>query len=636
MAKLRVNRIDYNPSTNELTIWTNGQLQYIFDMDNIGGGGGSNDWDDLVNIPSSIQNLENEVFPGLNKITVVQYDGTVETFNTLQDAFDSIPEGTDATTHRNLTRVYIPAGTYDESVTINIAHRLINVICLGPVNIGYFSGSAYAVGSSTVRNLTIHNGAQTTIDGLRSSVFFSSILPYGEGVNTHNSYMSKLRINGDLNITDATTSGKTSEILFEGQVFGNVVATSHVSGAVEFYTQNSRYNGTITGSTFKLQKAINCRFIGLVNVAQYSIIQRCYFEGGMTVTAGNTGDVHPDGMYNTDFKGTFTGPSGSLRLDTSTNYFFILNSAILGGSATKVLLNNIDQSASDITIKKQDPSVIFDAGNSSDTKFWLGVQDDNGNDNDDLFQIGRGTTPGSNSLITITKDGNLGIGYAAPESPIEIVRTLSNTTGFPAGIGLGLNIDVPSNSALEWAGIGLSIDTAGNAFNIDIIEGYRAYMIFSGSGIVEDFTGIYVHMENGNTGTIEDMYGFYTDGLYFSGSSTTTNAFGMLIESPGGSGTVHNYYGIYIGTPNGKGDTLSYALYSEGGLNYFGGNFQFPTTGGVKIGTATNQLLGFYGATPVDQPATISDPSGGAIQDAEARTAINTIIDRLQELGLIA
>jgi hypothetical protein len=60
------------------------------------------------------------------------------------------------------------------------------------------------------------------------------------------------------------------------------------------------------------------------------------------------------------------------------------------------------------------------------------------------------------------------------------------------------------------------------------------------------------------------------------------------------------------------------------------------TTTGTKIGTATNQKLGFYNATPVDQPATVSDPSGGAVVDAEARTAINAIIDRLQELGLIA
>jgi hypothetical protein len=57
---------------------------------------------------------------------------------------------------------------------------------------------------------------------------------------------------------------------------------------------------------------------------------------------------------------------------------------------------------------------------------------------------------------------------------------------------------------------------------------------------------------------------------------------------------------------------------------------------GIKIGSATSSLLGFYGATPVDQPATVADPAGGGTVDTEARTAINAIIDRLQELGLIA
>jgi hypothetical protein len=60
------------------------------------------------------------------------------------------------------------------------------------------------------------------------------------------------------------------------------------------------------------------------------------------------------------------------------------------------------------------------------------------------------------------------------------------------------------------------------------------------------------------------------------------------------------------------------------------------TLRGIKIGSATSSLLGFYGVTPVDQPATVADPAGGGTIDTEARTAINDLIDRLQELGLIA
>jgi len=60
------------------------------------------------------------------------------------------------------------------------------------------------------------------------------------------------------------------------------------------------------------------------------------------------------------------------------------------------------------------------------------------------------------------------------------------------------------------------------------------------------------------------------------------------------------------------------------------------TLRGLNIGDAATALIGFYGATPVDQPATVTDPTGGGTVDAEARTAIEAIIDRLQELGLIA
>jgi len=60
------------------------------------------------------------------------------------------------------------------------------------------------------------------------------------------------------------------------------------------------------------------------------------------------------------------------------------------------------------------------------------------------------------------------------------------------------------------------------------------------------------------------------------------------------------------------------------------------TLRGLRIGGAITSLLGFYGATPVNQPDTIADPTGGLTTDTEARTAINAIIDRLQELGLIA
>jgi len=46
--------------------------------------------------------------------------------------------------------------------------------------------------------------------------------------------------------------------------------------------------------------------------------------------------------------------------------------------------------------------------------------------------------------------------------------------------------------------------------------------------------------------------------------------------------------------------------------------------------------VGFYGVAPVAQSAKINDPTGGATVDAEARTAINTVIDALEGIGVTA
>lgn len=67
-----------------------------------------------------------------------------------------------------------------------------------------------------------------------------------------------------------------------------------------------------------------------------------------------------------------------------------------------------------------------------------------------------------------------------------------------------------------------------------------------------------------------------------------------------------------------------------------GANLAFNATTGTKIGTATTQKLSFYNATPIVQGLSVADASGGAIIDAEARTALNALISRIEATGLIA
>ena len=73
--------------------------------------------------------------------------------------------------------------------------------------------------------------------------------------------------------------------------------------------------------------------------------------------------------------------------------------------------------------------------------------------------------------------------------------------------------------------------------------------------------------------------------------------------------------------------------FNVGTLNILdGGNIATGTGTGLKIGTATSQKIGFYNATPVNQPDTVAD----ATDAASVILRCNDIIDRLQELGLIA
>ena len=110
----------------------------------------------------------------------------------------------------------------------------------------------------------------------------------------------------------------------------------------------------------------------------------------------------------------FSQFSGSLWYPDDTSIFPVESSWHLGSSSTRIekaWLTDLDVSGvfnlggtfgtSDITIKKADPSILFDVTTATDTDFWIGVQDDADGVDDDKFHIGKGLTPGSNILLTI-------------------------------------------------------------------------------------------------------------------------------------------------------------------------------------------------------------------------------------------
>lgn len=135
-----------------------------------------------------------------------------------------------------------------------------------------------------------------------------------------------------------------------------------------------------------------------------------------------------------------------------------------------------------------------------------------------------------------------------------------------------------------------------------------------------------------------------------------TGASGSLLEVT--DTTSHDPLVVFGGTENDK----NYSVYFRNGqgtamVAVSGGNNEHLTgsvTGDMVIkNTTTNKAvllggtttiievtnantLGFFGAAPVAQQTLVADPSGGGTQDAESRTAIIAIIDRLINLGLMA
>jgi len=64
-------------------------------------------------------------------------------------------------------------------------------------------------------------------------------------------------------------------------------------------------------------------------------------------------------------------------------------------------------------------------------------------------------------------------------------------------------------------------------------------------------------------------------------------------------------------------------------------NIATNTGTGTTIATSASQKLGFFGAAAVQQPAAVADATGGVVEDVEARAALNALLSRLRDLGLI-
>jgi hypothetical protein len=118
---------------------------------------------------------------------------------------------------------------------------------------------------------------------------------------------------------------------------------------------------------------------------------------------------------------------------------------------------------------------------------------------------------------------------------------------------------------------------------------------------------------------------------------TSTAKWGSLYVGSAAASTIEGALNLSSTLAVTGATTLTGLLTANGGITLGDAqNIAFNTTTGTKIGTATTQKIGFWNATPVVQQSAVADASGGVVIDAEARTALNSLLAKLRTLGIIA
>lgn len=149
----------------------------------------------------------------------------------------------------------------------------------------------------------------------------------------------------------------------------------------------------------------------------------------------------------------------------------------------------------------------------------------------------------------------------------------------------------------------------------------------SAVSIIWEEPGVGITLAHGRTKPADNEVG-YAPGAIFLVTGGTPSA-GAIIYENVGTKAAANFDAL-------KGAAIANYLPLAGGTMTDAANIAVGSTTGSKIGTAASQKLGFFGATPVVQQSKVADPTGGATQDAEARTAIAAVIDVLEALGFSA
>jgi hypothetical protein len=242
------------------------------------------------------------------------------------------------------------------------------------------------------------------------------------------------------------------------------------------------------------------------------------------------------------------------------------------------------------------------------------------------------TTPAAGSFTTLNASGTTElVNGTSVAGPFNIYNTFTSATNHERGF-------------LRWSSNVFQIGTekgsgGGTARALELsVDGTILFRI--GSGAPRIANGLTNHV--GNVNSVPQVglgqFGFIAGGA--------NNAGGILFYNGNGGGVntrlgldASNVLAIKSGT-----DPQAFRIYNT--TTWERANFRWAsdefiidveaggtgTLRGIKIGSASTSLLGFFGATPVVQPAAVAD----ATDAASTQDRLNDLLARLRTLGLIA
>ena len=218
---------------------------------------------------------------------------------------------------------------------------------------------------------------------------------------------------------------------------------------------------------------------------------------------------------------------------------------------------------------------------------------------------------GSSVLNVDTTNGRVGIGTTAPANSLDV----NGYIGMTRIVSFGASTDVlrvDGNIVRLYAQssgcIITSAATGGSLLDVPLAGGLKAYRENATTNAVENFLSLNYR----TSGTAADGFG---SAIYMAlQSDTSQDTAAARIQAL--------WYTAAHGTR--KADLVLSA-------------YDTAEREGLRIrGAGSAAAIGFLGATPAARQAHVADPSGGATIDAEARSAINSILSTLETFGLHA